>query len=138
MKLTQGKIALYVGLVFASGIVLGAFGFRLYAVSTTVKAKNSESTAASFRAKYMLEMQSRLDLTDQQFSQLNAIMDETRARMDEFNRSVANPELRRIRNEQIDKIREMLTPDQKPKYEQLRKERDERARKGAPIVENPK
>ena len=34
MKLTKTTIALYIGLVFASGIVLGVFGDRLYTAST--------------------------------------------------------------------------------------------------------
>ena len=45
----QGKIALYVALVFASGIVLGTFGHRFYA-ATTVNAKEVAATKANHSA----------------------------------------------------------------------------------------
>ena len=47
----QGKIVLYVALVFASGVTLGAFGHRFYA-ATTVNAKEVAAKPASFRARY--------------------------------------------------------------------------------------
>ena len=45
MKLSRATIALYVGLVFVSGAVLGFFGNRLYTAST-VSASKSGSTKA--------------------------------------------------------------------------------------------
>ena len=125
MKLSRGAIALYVGLIFACGTVLGAFSHRFYTV-TTVKAKASNSSE-EFRQRYMSEMKSRLTLTSEQYNKLEFIMDETRARIHEAQKKL-DPEIVEIRMEQTDKIRNMLTKDQRPLYEQLRKEREERAK----------
>jgi Spy/CpxP family protein refolding chaperone len=123
MKLSRSAIALYVGLVFASGAVLGAFGHRLYTVST-VSAKTTKNPE-EFRKRYLAEMERRLVLTPEQLSKVNAILDETRSRFHEVNERT-KPELQAIRLEQQDKIRALLNPTQQAEYEKMRKEREER------------
>lgn len=135
MKLSRGAIALYVGLIFASGAVLGGFGHRFYTV-TTVNAKASKNPE-EFRQRYMSEMRGRLTLTPEQYTKLEFILDETRARIRDAQKKL-DPEIVEIRLEQIDKIRGMLTAEQKPLYEQLRKEREERAKqKGGAHANGP-
>src|SRR5207253_2157279 len=123
-KLSRTAIAIYVLLVFASGAVLGAFGHRLYTVSS-VSAKAPAKNPEEFRKRVVAEYQSRLSLTDQQVSRLNTIMDETRASVDET-RQKMRPAYERIHAEQAEKIREMLTDDQRVEFEKMRKEREER------------
>jgi hypothetical protein len=125
MKLTRSAITLYVVLVFASGIVLGAFGQRLYTVSV-VSAKTTRNPE-EFRKTYMTEMKGRLKLTPEQVVQLNGILDGTRARFHEA-RERLKPELDTIRKEQQDKVRAMLKPEQRPEYDKMRQEREERER----------
>ena len=125
----QAKIALYVALVFGSGILLGTFGHRFY-TATTVSAKAGPAKPAPYRARYMEESQRRLNLSEAQLTKLMQIFDETRARMDEVNRRM-EPEMLQIRNEQIDKIRAMLNPEQLIEYEKLRKERDAKPKQNA-------
>ena len=125
MNLTQPKIALYAALIFGSGALLGGFSYRLYN-ATAVNAKATVSKGpANFKARYIEESQRRLNLTEAQLSKLVQNLDETRARMDEVN-ARAQPEIDRIRDEQIDKIRAMLTPTQLLEYEKFRKEREDR------------
>lgn len=125
MKLSRSAIAIYVGLVFASGAVLGAFGQRLYTVSTTVSAKNPPKNAEEFRKKIVTEYQGRLKLTDPQVARLNEIMDETRANVEET-RHKMRPAFEAIHEEQTDKIRTMLSADQRTEYAKMLKEREER------------
>ncbi len=125
MKLSRSAIAMYVGLVFASGAVLGAFGQRLYTVSTTVSAKNPPRNAEEFRKRVVAEMQSRLKLTDPQVARLNEIMDETRASVEET-RHKMRPAFQAIHEEEIDKVRAMLTPEQKIEHAKMVKELKER------------
>ena len=122
MKLTRGAIVLYVGLVFASGVVLGAFGHNLYTVST-VRAARPED----YRKKTMEEMRRRLELSEEQATKLNGIMDETRARFHEA-REKMKPEMDSIGHAQTEKIRAMLNPKQQAEYDKMRKEREERQR----------
>jgi hypothetical protein len=133
MKLSRATIALYVGLVFASGVVLGIFGHSLYAVSTTVisKGKNPEE----FRKKVIAEYRSRLHLSDDQVTRLNAIMDETRARVEET-RQKMHPAYQKIRGEQNEKIRQLLSAEQQVEFDKMHKEREERQqRQKAPARE---
>ena len=50
-------------------------------------------------------------------------MDETRARVEET-RQKMKPAYQKIHEEQTDKIRAMLTPEQQVEYEKIRKERE--------------
>jgi Spy/CpxP family protein refolding chaperone len=124
MKFSRGAIALYVGLVFASGVVLGAFGHRLYTVSTTVSAK-AVRNPEEFRKKIIAEYRSRLHLTDDQVTKLNMLMDETRARV-ESTRQKLHPAYQKIRAEQNEKIRQLLSPEQQAEFDKMHKEREER------------
>jgi hypothetical protein len=101
-----------------------------YYSATVVNAKSED-----LRQHYLSEMRSKLGLTATQVNQLEAIMDETKAKT----RAVRNqyrPEMLRIRNEQISRVKSILTPQQVPIYEQLvaeherhGREQDERDRK---------
>jgi Spy/CpxP family protein refolding chaperone len=128
MNFSRKSIALYVGLVFVSGGVLGVFGDRLYTVTTVTKAKNAKLTPEEFRHGYIGFMQKRLSLTEPQVTKLGLIFDETRARMNEIHER-AIPEQQEIQKAQTEKIREMLTPAQQSEFEVVRKER-EKMKKG--------
>ena len=123
MKLSRAAIAMYVGLVFASGLVLGAFGEKLYTASV-VSAKQRPNPE-EFRKKVMAEYESRLKLTPDQVAKVNQIMDETRTRMEETRRSM-RPAYQKIHEDQVAKMREILTPDQQAEYDKMRKEREDR------------
>jgi hypothetical protein len=123
VKLSRLSIAVYVGLVFASGAVLGAFSLRLYTVST-VSAKSTRNPE-EWRRRTITEMQTRLKLTDPQVSQLNVIFDETRAQVEET-RHQMRPAFQAIHEQQTEKIRAMLSPDQQAEFEKMRLEREQR------------
>ncbi len=127
MKLSRAAITLYLTLVFASGALLGAFGHRLYTVST-VSAKTTKNPE-EFRKRTIAEMQGRLKLTDAQVAELNSIMDETRARVEET-RQKMRPAYQAIHEEQSAKIRAMLKPDQQAEYDGMRKEHENRQKPG--------
>ena len=126
MKLSRGAIALYVGLIFASGLVLGAFCERLYTASTVVA--RQRPNPEEFRKRVEAEYQSRLKLTPDQMSRLNVILDETRAKMEETRRSM-RPAYQHIHDDQVQKIQELLTADQRVEYDKMRKEREEHQRR---------
>jgi len=126
MKRSNLTIALYLFLVFASGAVVGAFGFRLYS-GTPVAAKNQKMSPEEWRRQYFGEMQSRLKLTQNQMQQLNEIYDQSRARFRAAHEK-NDTTIRQIREEQLARVRAMLTDEQRPEYEKLRAERDARAK----------
>ncbi|MGA3203450.1 MAG: hypothetical protein ABSF12_13280 [Bryobacteraceae bacterium] len=120
MKLSRLTIALYVGLIFASGVVLGVFGHSLYAV-TTVK---SNPTPEALRKKRLSEMQSRLKLSDEQVAKINSIYDETRAKFHEV-RERYKPEMDALESAQREKVRSVLSAEQQAEYEKMLKEREQ-------------
>lgn len=124
MKLSRWTVALYVGLVFASGIVVGVYGHRFTdIVGVSAKAPNPDE----FRKRFNAEMKTRLQLTAEQGTRLDAILEQTR---EEFRatRDGLEPALQTIRDEQHQRILEILEPGQRAEYEKMRQEREARIR----------
>ena len=113
MKRNQWTAALLAVLLFGCGILVGALGERFYAASSV-----SAKTAEDFRHHYISEMESRLKLTPAQVSQLETILDDTKAKYKVI-RDASHPAMLKIKNEQIARVKSILTPQQIPAYEQL-------------------
>jgi hypothetical protein len=118
-------IAFYLLLVFLSGSVVGALGYRTYNPPT---ARGSAAPSPSeWRRNYIDESRSRLGLSEDQVAQLTAILDQTEARF-RVARERGNQEIGQIREEHFERVRTILTPEQAPKYEQLHKEREAKSK----------
>jgi hypothetical protein len=126
MNRSNPSIALYLLLIFSSGVIVGAFGMRLYA-PVAAKTAPQKPSPEDWRKQYLGEMESRLKLTDTQITQLNAILDETKARAHQAHETHDNA-LKQIKDEQIAKVRTILTAEQLPEYEKLHAEREQRAK----------
>ena len=124
MRPARWTVALYMALVFACGGVVGAFAFRLYMVSG-VSANVGQRNPEEFRKRFMADLKSRLQLNDDQAAKLGAIMDETRMRVLAA-RVTIEPELQKIRDDQKQRISELLTPGQQAEWQKIL---DERQRK---------
>ena len=122
MNLTRKTVVLYVCLVFASGIALGTISDRLYATITS-----RSSPSETYRETYISRAKSRLNLTDKQVAQLTAIMDETRSRFREVQEKMT-PELRAIQQQENQKIREMLSPEQSAEFDKVIQEQKQKQR----------
>jgi Spy/CpxP family protein refolding chaperone len=130
MRRSSLTTALYLLLLFLSGVAVGAFGLRLYTLNS-VRAGGRPSPE-EFRRKYIVEMRSRLKLTDDQTSKLGPILDETRKQFREL-REKHRPELKAIQDEQTQKIRALLTDAQQAEFSRFQQEREkERQRNGRP------
>ena len=126
MKLTRTAIALWMGLVFVCGGVLGALGHRLYTVSI-VRANNGAArrnprNPEEFRQRYTAEIKSRLHLTDDQLAKLEAVLDDTRMKVRET-RAALDPEMKKIRDGQEAQIREILSDEQEAEWSKMQQER---------------
>lgn len=127
MRISKLALSLYVALIFLSGVAVGIFSYRLYAV-TTVAARDPNE----FRKRYTNELQTRLHLNQDQLAKLNSVFDETRARVDDLDRKRRQdmrPEMDAIRAEQRDKVRAMLDPAQRTEYEKILQEHAEARKK---------
>ena len=120
MRRTSLTTGLYLVLLFLSGVAVGAFGLRLYTVNS-VSARNPEE----FRRQYVAKLRDRLKLTDDQVSRLGPILDETRQQHRQLMEK-HRPEYKAIQEEQVRKIRAILTDAQQPEYTKLLEERAKR------------
>jgi hypothetical protein len=117
-NLTTG---LYLLLLFFSGVAVGGFGLHLY--TKTVNASVNPRNPDEFRRRYIAELRTRLKLTDDQMQQLGPILDETRRRHHEL-MDKHRPEFKAIQDEQVRKIRAILTESQQAEYTKLLEERE--------------
>lgn len=124
MKRWNLPIALYLFLIFVSGAVVGALGYRLYSPPPT---RAGKLTPDEWRRQYLSEMQTRVNLTPDQLEKLNAILDGTHTRFHAA-REKNDQIMKQIREDQFAQVRAILTPEQVPKYEQLRADREQRAK----------
>ena len=124
MDVSQGsrKAFLLVLLVFALGIALGAVG--TYVVTTRVLAARPQVNSVPNRVAMFTR---DLNLNPEQQKQILQILTETRARYAEIH-SQADPEYEKARHEGREKIRQILTPEQKPKFEDMLRRFDEERR----------
>ena len=123
MPRSSATIALYLSLVFASGVAVGAFGFKVVAKNPeTSKTKPEER-----RRQYVQEMTDRLQLQPEQLQKLTAILDDTHSRF-LATRERQDAEIKALKEAHSAKVRAMLTPQQLPEYNKLRAEREQRAK----------
>ena len=122
MKREQWTGVALAALLFFGGVAVGALANRYYTM-TEVSAKTSETN----RHRYVTEMESKLNLTKSQVSRLEAIMDDTKDKYKAV-RDSYRPAILRVKNEHIALVKAMLTAQQVPVYEQLLKDREQRAR----------
>jgi len=121
MPRTRYSALLYLILVFASGILVGAVSHRLY-VTSTVSATNPPLSMDQVRRKYLAEMRKKVGVNDQQVAAVNQILDDTKRKFDDLHKQ-EKPLHDAIQQQQIDSVSALLTPAQKTAYDQWREER---------------
>ena len=112
-------------LVFASGIVVGGFGYHAYSRSrVTPPVRPPEKQDPEVRRRQIVdEMTREVHLDPAQVVELKQIYEDTRSDW-EAARSDFNTKLRAqgqaIHDQQVDKIKKILRPEQVPLYDALR------------------
>ncbi len=122
MKRSNLPAVLVAILLFGFGAIVGALAHRYYSPSVVVA-----NSPESFRQTFISEMRSKLELTPSQIESLQVILDHTKEQMKAV-RARTHPEMVRIRQEQVDRVKAILTPAQIPAYEKLLADRDRRNR----------
>jgi len=125
------KAALWVGLVFLLGAALGGtlgYSFAHHPVSAaSASAPSPEPERRAQRGKQLTEL---LSLTSAQSQQVDAILlqkhTEAKAVHDQ-----ADAQLDQVHQKGRDEIRAILTPEQKPKFEEFLKNLDQQRKRNA-------
>jgi Spy/CpxP family protein refolding chaperone len=128
MNADQGsrKAFLLVFVLFVLGIALGSVG--TYLVTMRVQAARPQATLAHNPAHTMAMYTRDLNLNPDQQGQIQAILNDMRARYAALHEKL-DPEYEQVRQQGRERIRQLLTPEQRPKFEELLRQIDEDRRK---------
>jgi len=124
MDANQGsrKAVLLVSVLFVLGIALGSVG--TYLVTARALAARPQATLAHNPGHTMAMYTRDLNLSADQQSQIHAILSDTRAHYAALHEKL-DPEYEQVRKQGRDQIRQLLTPEQRPKFEDLLRQMDE-------------
>ena len=124
------KAALWVGTVFVLGAALGGVIGYLTA-HHSASAANPPLSEQERRARKVEELTREVSLTPTQSQQLDAILQQKHAEAKVIHEQ-ADAQIDQIRQKGRDQIRAILTPEQKPKFEEFLKRLDEERKRNAP------
>jgi Spy/CpxP family protein refolding chaperone len=124
METNQGsrKAFLLVLVLFVLGVALGSVG--TYLVTMRVQAARPQATLAHNPGHTMAMFTRDLNLNSDQQNQIQAILNDTRSRYASLHEKL-DPEYEQVRHEGRERIRQVLTPEQRPKFEDLLRQIDE-------------
>ena len=127
---TRRLARLWLAIVFVLGMAIGAtfgysFAHRSYASTTGPTMSESER-----RAKRVAEMTRDVGLTGEQSQKVEAIIAATHEEMKRL-REKTDADLEAARQHARAQMRELLTPEQKPKFEEFVRKMDEERKKAA-------
>ena len=122
------KAALWVGVVFLLGAALG--GMLGYVFAHRVIAAPPQMTDAEKRVQKVQRLTQELNLSLEQQKQLDAIMTSVQAQYKAIHQST-DPQIDQARQKGREQIRAILTPEQKPKFEEFLKRLDEEKKRNA-------
>ena len=125
----QQKATVWLAIVFVLGAALGGvfgyyFAHRSYASERTVL--SAEARRAQRREKLTREVQ----LTPDQQKQVIAILDQSQIEYKAIH-DVMDPRIESVRQKTREQIRGLLSPEQKPKFEEFLRQLDEERKRSA-------
>lgn len=126
------KAIVWLVVVFVLGVALGVVGtfvtarFAGHGVAMNMaRVMNmTPGTPATQRAHYLDRLTRELNLTEDQQKQIDAIIANVQARYDAIHQSVV-PQFEQARQDGRAQIRQILTPEQQPKFDDFMKHVDE-------------
>jgi len=123
---TRAKVGIAFLIVFLLGVAAGALGLSAY-LRRGEPAPQAAWTGRFNRERYVKELTEAIRLRPDQMGALNAALNETR---EEFLalRSRLQPQFEEVRTRSRQRIREILTTDQQPRFDAFLKRWDEERR----------
>jgi Spy/CpxP family protein refolding chaperone len=122
------KAALWVGVVFVLGAALGGVFGYLYGHRGVVAAANPPLSEPQRRAQRVEQLTQELGLNNNQRQQLDTILSQLHAQYKTLHEQ-SDAQQNDARQKGRDQIRAILTPDQRPKFEEFLRRMDEERKK---------
>src|SRR5690242_6141583 len=120
-------VPLYVLMVFLSGTLVGAVGYRLYSAKTVNATVTPKPKPEEWRKHVVQEMRTRLKLSDEQVNKLQTAFDATKQSFAAYDQR-SKAERKSIIEEQHQTIRSFLSDAQRAEYDKFLQERQQRRR----------
>jgi len=118
MPSVKAHSALILTVVFVLGILAGVGGTLVVSPWVHHHQAQKHHDPRQDRQRFVQYMQKLLDMTPQQTTQFSAILQETTDRWDALHRQV-EPQFEAIRQQQRNKVRAMLNPQQVQKFNEF-------------------
>jgi Spy/CpxP family protein refolding chaperone len=125
------KAAIWISVVFILGLGLGGVFGYFYGHRGIVSANNPPLSEAARRAKRVEELSHELGLTNDQRQQLDTILSQLHGQYKTM-QDQADAQLKEAHQKGRDQIRAILTPEQKPKFDEFLRKMDEERKKNGP------
>jgi Spy/CpxP family protein refolding chaperone len=125
------KAALWVGVVFVLGAALGGVFGYFYGHRSSVSAANPPLSEPERRAQRVDQLTKELGLTEDQRHQLDSSLSQLHAQYKAIH-DQSDAQTAEARQKGRDQIRAILTPEQKPKFEEFLKRMDEERKRNGP------
>lgn len=116
------RVYLYFALTFLLGAVVGSVGLLFYGWYSGHWHHHFD------KGRIVRRLTRELDLTEPQAQQLNAILDDYTKKREELEKQVG-PQYEALREANRNRVRQILTPDQLAKFNELIRRHDERRKK---------
>ena len=130
------KAAAWVAVVFLIGAALGSMFGYFYGHRSTVSAANPHMSEPEKRAQKVEQLTQELSLTRAQSQQLDAILSQLHSEYKAIH-DQSEAQQSATRQKGRDQIRAILTPEQKPKFEEFLKRLDEERKHNGPPTPPP-
>jgi hypothetical protein len=122
MPRSRISIALYLILVFASGILVGTVSHRLYATNTASASTTAPANMSEFRKRYLDGMRTKVGASEDQIIAITKTLDDTKRKYDEL-AAQEQPLHDKIQQDHIEQVKALLNDKQKVAYDNWRAER---------------
>ena len=123
MPRSRISIAIYLFLVFGSGILVGTVSHRLYATNTASANNTPPGSMSEFRKRYLDGMRTKVGVNEQQIIAITRTLDETKQKFDAL-AAQEQPLHDKIQQDHIEQVKALLNDQQKTAYDNWRAERE--------------
>jgi hypothetical protein len=124
------RAALWVGLVFVLGAALGGMIGYVFAHQKYTVTSAAPTSDSARRAQKVQELTQNANLTPEQSQQVDAIIRDIQRQMKVI-RQTTDPQIDEVRQKGRDRIRAILSAEQKPKFEGFIRKLDEERKRNA-------
>jgi hypothetical protein len=115
------RVYFYFALTFLLGIIIGGFGVYFFAWYSGHWRRGFD------RERMVSHFKTELNLSDAQVQQLRQILEDTGKKFSDLQKQV-EPQFRAVREDADNRIRQILTPEQTAKFNDLIRKREQRHR----------